>query len=132
MSKGWNNAIDRSSFDRVEPYIDASVGCHMDGKNQSACLIMLGNMIVHEACQNQKLVTKSSAEAELVKLSNYILEGEKVEELLMDIGKLMDEDLVADVRKVYQDNMSTIAMVKNGGGQACSKYKFIRSMSRKG
>jgi hypothetical protein len=62
-------------------------------------------------------VAKSSTEAELVALSDYILGGEMVEELLMDIEKLMDEDLVTNVHKVYQDNMSTVSLMRNGGGQ---------------
>jgi hypothetical protein len=72
---------------------------------------------VREACRKQMIVTKSSTEAESVALSECILEGELAEEFLMDIGKLIDEDLVMDVHKVFQDNMSTIALVKNGGGK---------------
>jgi len=72
-----------------------------------------------------KACDKSSTEAELVALSKCIIEEEKVEKLLMDNGKLMDKDLLTDVHKVYQDNISTIALVKNGGGQPCSKYIWL-------
>jgi hypothetical protein len=41
-----------------------------DGKSQSGCLVMLGNTLVHEACQKQKIITNNSTKAELVALSD--------------------------------------------------------------
>jgi hypothetical protein len=42
-TKSWTRAFDRSSFDRVVMYIDASFATHSDGKGQSACVVMLGD-----------------------------------------------------------------------------------------
>lgn len=59
---------------------------HQDGKGQSACVVMLGDTLVHESCRKQKFVMGSSTEAELVALSDYLLDGESVEHFLIDIG----------------------------------------------
>jgi hypothetical protein len=122
LTKQWTRIFDSSPFERVQTYIDVSFAMHSDGKSQSACVVMLGNTLVHEACRKQKLITKSSTKVELVALSDYISEGELIEHFLMDLGHLLDDDLVTNVHLVYQDNQSTIALVKNGGGKPRSKY----------
>jgi hypothetical protein len=126
MTKKWTRALDKSPFERVVSYIDASFASHQDGKSQSACLMFLGNTLVHEACQKQKIIMKSSMEAELLALSDYLVEGELIEEFLMDIGSLMDKDFVTNVHQEYQDNQSAISLVKNDGGNMRSRYMKVR------
>lgn len=104
----WTRAFDRSPFEHVETYIDALFATHEDGKSQSGCMVLLGNTLVHKACQKQNLVTKSSTEAELVMLADFILEGEMIEEFVMEMGTLMDDGLLTNVHLVYQDNQSTM------------------------
>jgi len=99
---------------------------HANGKSQSGCMTFLGNMLVHEGCRKQKLITKNSTEAELVALADYVLEGELIEDFLMDLGHLMGDELVTNVHHVYQDNTSTITIVRTGGGKARSKYMKVR------
>jgi len=53
-------------------------------QRQSACLVMLGNTLVHESCRKQQLDTKNSTEAEIVVLADSILEGEMIEEFIID------------------------------------------------
>jgi hypothetical protein len=113
-------------FERVETYIDASFTMHEDGKSQSGCMTFLGNTLVHEGCRKQKLITKNSTEVELVALAHYVLEGELIKDFLMDLGHLMSDDLVTNVHHVYQDNTSTITIVKTGGGKARSKCTRVR------
>jgi hypothetical protein len=126
LTKLWKRKISRDKFERVEIYIDASFALHQDGKSQSGCCVMLGGTLVHEACRKQKLVTKDSTEAELVAVSDYLIEGELVEEFLMDLGVEFDEDIVTNVLLVHQDNTSTISLVTKGGGKPRSKYMKVR------
>ncbi len=49
MSKGWVKVIDRNGLNHI---LMLFYRCHMDGKSQSACLVMSGNM------QKQKIVMK--------------------------------------------------------------------------
>ncbi len=76
----------------------------------------LSNAWQYEACQKQNIVMRSSTEAELVALYNYILKGELVEEFIINLGTMMDDDFVTNVHLVNTDNQSTIAFVKAGGG----------------
>jgi len=119
-------AFNKRPFERVTTYIDASFAMHTDGKGQSACLVMLGNMLVHESCRKQQLVTKSSTEAELVALSDNILEGEMVKEFIIDLQVMMGYDFVTNVHLVYQDNQSTIVLVKSTSNMHKPRSKKIK------
>jgi hypothetical protein len=58
--------------------------------------------LVHKVCRKQKIVTKNSTEAELVALADLLIEGELVEEFMMDLGHLMDDDFVTDVNLIIR------------------------------
>jgi hypothetical protein len=126
LTKTWVRVFDGSPFERVQTYIDASFATHSEGKSQLACMVMLWNTLVHKACRKQKLITKSSTKAESVALSNYIAEGELIEHFVMDLGHVLNDDIITNVHLVYQDNQSTIALVKNAGGKSRSKYMKVR------
>jgi hypothetical protein len=51
-------------------YIDASFGVHADGTSRTGVVLMLAGAIVGAWSGKQKLVTKSSTEAEIVGLSD--------------------------------------------------------------
>ncbi len=55
----------------IRAYIDAAYGVHQDsGKSHTECVIVLGEGVpVFAKSSKQKIVTKSSTEAELVGLS---------------------------------------------------------------
>jgi hypothetical protein len=59
-------------------------------------------------------------------LSDYHLEGELIEEFLLELSNMMDQELITNVHLVYQDNTSTITLVKSGGGKPRSKYMKVR------
>jgi len=61
-----------------------------------------------------------------VALSDYLTEGELIEDFLMDMGTMMNEDLVMNVHLVFQDNQHAIALVKGDGGNMRSKYLKVR------
>jgi len=104
----------------------ASFAIHPDGKGQSACVVMLGNTLVHEVCRKQKIVTKNSTEAEFVALADLLIKGELVEDFVLELGHMMGMDFVTDVHLIYQDNKSTLAMVSMGGGKPRTKYMKVR------
>ena len=54
----------------VTAHIDASFGCHENGKSHTGICISLGNGPVFVRSVKQKIVTKSSTESELVALSD--------------------------------------------------------------
>ena len=57
---------------KLEGYIDASFGCHPDGKSHTGLVVTLGGCTVLCMSSKQKLVTRDSTEAELVGLSDKI------------------------------------------------------------
>jgi hypothetical protein len=64
--------------------------------------------------------------AELVALADLLIEGEMVEDFIMELGHMMDTDFVTDVHLIYQDNKSTLTMVTTGGGKPRTKYMKVR------
>jgi hypothetical protein len=107
----------------VKAYIDAAYGVHQDsGKSHTGCAIVLGEAgPIFAKSAKQKIVTKSSTEAELVGLSDTASQAIHLRNLIIaqgyDIGPAV----------VFQDNMSCMALIKRGGpGSERSRHINIR------
>jgi hypothetical protein len=107
----------------VKAYIDAAYGVHQDsGKSHTGCVIVLGEggpLLAKSS--KQKIVTKSSTEAELVGLSDTATLAIHLRNFVIgqgyDIGPAI----------VYQDNLSCMALMKRGGpGSERSRHINIR------
>lgn len=70
----------------VQGYIDASFGCHENGKSHSGLIVTVGGASVLCKSSKQKMVTKDSTEAELVALSDMIMEVIKVNDFMKSQG----------------------------------------------
>ena len=93
---------------RVVQYTDAAYGVHSDGKSHTGTCILIGKGAIHARSVKQKIVTKSSTEAELVGLSDEASKGLWVNYFMEHQGYKMPP-LVE-----YQDNLSTIVMSRKG------------------
>ena len=95
----------------VSAYIDASYGIHRDsGKSHTGCAIVLGDAGVLSArSSKQKIVTKSSTEAELVGLSDSAAQAIHLRNFIMGQGYIIGPVII------FQDNLSCMALVKRGG-----------------
>jgi len=93
---------------RVQAYVDASYGTHVDAKSHSGLCITLGAGPVSVKSTKQRIVTKSSTEAELVGLSDLASEAIASKNFLDAQGEK------SEPATVYQDNQSTLAMIDNG------------------
>jgi hypothetical protein len=101
--------------------IDASFAIHQDGKSQSAIVICVGNGPVFVRCHKQKIVTKSSHEAELVSASDGGSQVIWSRDFVIGQGY----DLPPTV--IYQDNMGTIASIKKGkAASTASRHVHVR------
>ena len=95
----------------VGGFIDAAYGVHTStGRSHSGCAMVLGTGgPVHVKSTKQKLVTKSSTEAELVALSDYASQAIWLRNFIIaqgyDVGPVI----------LHQDNMSCMALIKRGG-----------------
>ena len=88
--------------------IDVSFAVHQDMKSHTGDTLSLGKGAIHSGSTKQGLVTKSSAEGELVGLSDAANEGIWTRQFLISQG-------IPQVSiTIYQDNQSTIDMIHTG------------------
>jgi hypothetical protein len=94
-------------------FVDAAYGVHSNAKSHTGACVVVGDVgAVHCKSEKQKIVTKSSTEAELVALSDSYDQGLHVRRFLKEQG------CVTGAVTVYQDNMSCMAMVARGRSAA--------------
>jgi hypothetical protein len=96
----------------IEAYIDASYGVHSDCKSHSGMIVTMGGAPIDTKSTKQRINTKSSAEAELIALSDMSSRAIWCREFLIAQGYTMPP------ARVYQDNMSTIALATKGAGSS--------------
>ena len=89
-------------------YVDASYGVHSDFKSHTGTAITLGKGIVYAKSAKQKVVSKSSTEAELIGLSD------SASQVIWTRDFLIGQGYSIEAATIYQDNQSTMALVKNG------------------
>jgi hypothetical protein len=101
--------------------VDASYAPHKDGKSQSGIMISMGNenSPVHASSTKQKLVTKSSTEAELIALNQGGEETEWARNMLNELG------YEQSTTEIQQDNKSCIQIANRGPGRI-GKTKHIK------
>ena len=107
----------------VRAYIDAAYGVHQDsGKSHTGCAIVLGRAgPLFSKSAKQKIVTKSSTEAELVGLSDTASQAIHLRNFVIAQGYEIGPAIV------YQDNLSCMALMKRGGpGSERSRHINIR------
>ena len=92
----------------VDAYVDASYGVHDGRQSHTGVFITLGKGAIYVKSAKQKLVSKSSTEAELIGLSDSSSQVIWTREFLIAQGY----DL--DAAKIRQDNKSTMALVEKG------------------
>jgi hypothetical protein len=92
----------------MEVYIDASYGVHADGSSRTGMVVMMAGLAIGNWSSKQKLVTKSSTEAEIVGLSDGLTNALWMREMLIDQGYALPATVV------YQDNEGVIKIIKKG------------------
>ena len=92
----------------INAFVDASFACHPDGKSHTGEMITLGGGSVISKSSKQKLVTKSSTEAELVGLSDATPTVLWVKNFIESQGHKTDSAII------HQDNKSTIVLAEKG------------------
>jgi hypothetical protein len=120
--KGLTLRIGESVF--VQSYIDASYGPHADGKSHTGAIIGIGDALAILAkSSKQKVVTKSSTEAELIAVTDVVSDVLDLKGFVEELGYSMSGTEKPAI--VYQDNQSTIKLMENGP-PSNSKSKHVR------
>jgi hypothetical protein len=89
-------------------FIDSSFTVHPDGKGHSGSVITIGRGAVHSRSRKQKLVAKSSTEAELIGLA------EELSQVIWTRNFLEAQGYKMGAAQVFQDNRSTIMLAEKG------------------
>ena len=114
-------------------WVDAEYAVHPDMKSHTGGSLSLGHGTLSNKSSTQKLNTKSSTEAELVGLSEYLPYNIWMKNFLESQGYEVKENVI------YQDNESAIKMEKNGRNSCTGnsrhvsiRYFFIKDRVEKG
>ena len=102
----------------IEAYIHASYGVHTDGKAHTGVCITIGSGFFYVSSTKQKLVSKSSTEAELIGPSDGLSQVIWVRNFLISQGYNVGPAVI------WQDNKSTLAMAERGRSTS-SRTKHI-------
>jgi hypothetical protein len=92
----------------INAYFDASYGVHGDGKSHSGLYVALGEGPIFVRSTKQRIVTKSSTEAELVSRSDGC------SQVIWSREFLIHQNYDLTTATVYEDNKSTIALIQKG------------------
>ena len=82
-------------------YIDASYGTHPDGKSHTGVCMLLGKGAFYVQSCKQKIVSKSSTEAEIVAVSDGISEVIWARNFLLGQGVQLGPDAIHSNRSLH-------------------------------
>jgi Reverse transcriptase (RNA-dependent DNA polymerase) len=103
----------------IQWWIDASFAVHPDMKSHTGGMMSLGKGGVYGTSTRQKLVTKSSTEAELVGVSDVLPQVIWTRNFLLSQGYGVRDSVI------YQDNKSAILLEENGKGSSSKRTRHI-------
>ena len=92
----------------VNAHVDASYASHADAKGHTGIAVAIGKGPIFVRSAKQKLVARSSTEAELIGLADSVTQVIWCREFLAAQGYRMPEAII------YQDNQSTITLAEKG------------------
>ena len=100
-------------------WIDAAYAVNADMRSQTGGAMSLGLGVLHAKCSKQRLNVKSSTEAKLVGTSDYIPYNLWLTMFMSEQGYKIKDNIL------YQDNKSTILMLKNGRNSCTGNSRHI-------
>ena len=106
-SKGKGIILETDNLNEIEAYIDASYGTNYDRKSQSGLMVRYGYGPLICKSIKQKIVAKSSTEAELIACSDSLSYIYSIKNILEFLNNKVNNIII------YQDNISTIKLLKN-------------------
>jgi len=119
---------------RVTVYVDASYATHADRKSHTGCCIFIGDYgAVYCKSSRQMIVTKSSAEAELVGATDMAGAYLWIRRYLLSQDYEMEPEVVLN-----QDNQAVLAWLKSGkardekGRHISIKYFWLNDVIKRG
>ena len=103
----------------LKTWVDAAYAVHSDMRSHTGGTMSFGTGVIHTKSSKQKLNTKSSTEAELVGVSEYL----PYHIWLVNFLEYQGYDIKNKI--LYQDNQSAIKMEKNGRNSCTGNSRHI-------
>ena len=111
--------IGAQDLTKIFTWIDATYAVNPDFKSQTGGAMPMGIGVLHAKCGKQTLNVKSSTESELVGTSEYIPYNLWLMLFMSAQGYKIKDNVL------YQDNQSTILMLKNGRNSCTGNSRHI-------
>ena len=111
--------IGANDLKSIFTWIDAAYVVNADMRRLTGGAISFGLGVLHAKCSKQKLNVKSSTEAELVGASEYIPYNLWLVLFMSEQGYKIKDNVL------YQDNRSTMLMLKNGRNSCTGNSRHI-------
>ena len=107
------------SLNNLFTWIDAAYAVHYNMRSHTGGVMSLGWGTLHAKSSKQKLNTKSSTEAEVVGMSEYVPYNIWLVNFLKSQGYEIQQNII------YQDNQSAIRMERNGRNSCTGNSRHI-------
>ena len=95
--------------DQLSIYCDAGYNCHNDGKGHSGIIYKIGCNTIGIKSTKQKVVSRSSCEAELICIEMAVQEGMWIRNMAREMGVENNGRI-----EIYEDNKSAMILVQRG------------------
>jgi hypothetical protein len=106
-TKNYSLTLNANKFLTIIVFVDASFAVHLNYRSHTGADVTLFCGVLWAKSSKQKLITKSSTEAELVAISAIIGQVVCMTNFLEAQGYKLPPP------KMFEDNLSTIALIKN-------------------
>jgi hypothetical protein len=106
-TKNYSLTLNANKFLTIIVFVDASFAVHPNYRSHTGAAVTLFRGVLWAKSSKQKLTTKSSTEAELVAISDIIGQVVWMTNFLEAQGYKLPPP------KMFEDNLSTIALIKN-------------------
>ena len=116
----YPKVITTAPFTRVKSWCDASWGVHPKAKSHTGLAIFIGGTLVHYRSSKQKMVSVNSTEAELIALSDKLIDMVSCHEFLIEKGMQLKTPIV------YQDNTSAMILSSDDAKMIRNKHILAR------
>ncbi|MCK7499178.1 MAG: hypothetical protein MZW92_58370 [Comamonadaceae bacterium] len=104
---------------KIKWWVDASYAVHTDMKSHTGGTLSMGKGSIYSTSNKQKLVTRSSTEAEVVGVHDVMPQLIWTAHFLDGQGVTIDESIL------YQDNTSSILLEKNGRSSSTKRTRHM-------
>jgi hypothetical protein len=111
----------RNSLSNIVWYVDASHQLHDDCKGHTGSILTFGRGATTSSSTKHKVPAKSSCEIEIIGLYD------KISDVLWTRQFLEAQGYKIKTNIVYQDNMSTLSLAKNGYVSSSKRTKHIKA-----